>query len=183
VRARIAASIVLAVAVAFGTAGCGFITPQSTDIHYDASDGVSGNVGDIGVRNAMIISENGKTGNLVLVFVNSDTRSHVVEIQRGSGAAVHNQFVNVPGSSSKKLGERGERIVIFNNLHSIPGSLYPVYFQYGNSTGLRLLVPVLDGALPGYAQLLPSVVAPPKPKPIPTAAPGPVSTPTATPAG
>ena len=148
-RARIAASIVLAVAVALGTAGCGFITPQSTDIHYDASDGVSGNVGDIGVRNAMIISEKGTTGNLVLVFVNSDTKSHVVEIQRGRGSTDKSQFVTVPGSSSKKIGEVGERIVLFHDLNSIPGSLYPVYFQYGNSTGLRLLVPVLDGALPG----------------------------------
>ncbi len=157
-RARIAASIVLAVAVTFGTAGCGFLAPQSTTEHYDASDGVSGNVGDIAVRNAMIISGDGKVGNLVVTIVNTGSVPHRVEIERASGAHAPD-YVTVRPGQTKELGTPGSTIVLFPSLDSIPGSLYPVFFQYGDATGVRLQVPVLDGALPDYRDLTPEKVA------------------------
>src|ERR1700710_1284550 len=75
VKARVAASVALALAVAFGTAGCGFVAPQATTKHYDASDGVGGTVGQIDVRNAMIITDasDGTVGNLVVTLVNNDS--------------------------------------------------------------------------------------------------------------
>ncbi len=170
-RARVAASIVLAVAIALGTSGCGFFTPQTTQKHYDASDGVSGNVGAIDVRNAIIVSGTGSVGNLVVTLVNSDSESHRVEIQRGSGSDQKNQWVTVAPNATKKLGSNSDDLVVFRQLDARPGSLYPVYFQYGDHTGVRLLVPVLNGGLPEYAHLVPSKIIPtptPTPTPIPT---------------
>ena len=80
-KARVAASIVLALAVAVGTAGCGFIAPQATTKHYDASDGVSGNVGQIDVRNAFIVTD----GVLESGPVRMDVERHVVLV---NGAAI-----------------------------------------------------------------------------------------------
>jgi hypothetical protein len=179
VRARIAASIVLAVALAVGTAGCGFITPQTTQKHYDASDGVSGNVGDINVRNALIISGTGNVGNLVTTIVNNGSRAARVEVQRSSGGSAKNEFVIIPAGTTKKIGEKGGSLVILKGMDSRPGSLYPLYFQYGSHTGLRLLVPVLNGQLPEYSHLLPVEVIP-VPKPRPTPLPGETATPTPT---
>ena len=65
-KVRIVVAAALALGVAFGTAGCNLIQPQATTTPYDASDGVGINVGDLSLRNLMIISDNGETGNLLL---------------------------------------------------------------------------------------------------------------------
>lgn len=178
-RARIAASIVLAIAVTFGTAGCGFLAPQSTTRHYDASDGVSGNVGDIAVRNALIVTGDGTVGNLVVTLVNNGSVAHQVQIERATGSQ-ESTYVTVRAGQTKEIGAVGDTIVLLRELNSIPGSLYPLYFQYGAQTGLPLRVPVLDGALPEYADLTPARVgadllstATSTPTPNPTGTPSP----------
>ena len=156
-RARIAASISLAIAVTLGTAGCGFLAPQSTTRHYDASDGVSGDVGDIAVRNALIVTGDGTVGNLVVTLVNNGSVPHRVQIERVAGSQ-ESTYVVVGAGETKEIGAAGETLILFRELHSIPGSLYPLYFQYGAQTGLPLRVPVLDGGLPEYADLTPAHV-------------------------
>ncbi|TDP99286.1 hypothetical protein AXZ95_3201 [Leifsonia sp. 115AMFTsu3.1] len=165
VKARVAASVALALAVAFGTAGCGFIAPQATTKHYDASDGVSGNVGSIDVRNAIIVTDakDGTVGNLVVTLVNTDTKSHRVAISAGdqsSSAA----YVTVQPGQVKQLGQDPENggtgNVLIPEFTTKPGALFPVYFQYGDQTGVNLKVPVLDGQLPEYASLVPPTILP-----------------------
>lgn len=163
-KARVAASVVLALAVAVGTAGCGFIAPQATTKHYDASDGVSGNVGDIDVRNAFIVTDGvgGTVGNLVVTLVNTDTKSHRVTITSGtSGAAA---YVTVEPGQVKTVGTKPDTAsannVFLTPFDALPGSNYPVYFQYGDETGVRLQVPVLDGGLPDYKDLVPPAILP-----------------------
>lgn len=163
VKARVAASIALALAVAFGTAGCGFLAPQATTKHYDASDGVSGNVGEIDVRNAIIITDakDGTVGNLVVTLVNNDTKSIDLSIQGGDQSAATAHVTVKPGQV-KQLGNDPQSAssnnIFFANFKAKPGSLYSVYFQYGDETGLNLKVPVLDGALPEYADLVPPTI-------------------------
>ena len=81
-KAQVATSVALALAVAFGTAGCGLVAPQATTKHYDASDGVSGSVGTVDVRNAMIVADakDGTVGNLVVTLVNTGAKSQRVAI-------------------------------------------------------------------------------------------------------
>ncbi|GAA1439574.1 hypothetical protein [Leifsonia poae] len=158
------ASVVLALAVAFGTAGCGFIAPQATTKHYDASDGVSGNVGQIDVRNAIIVTDTkgGDVGNLVMTLVNNDTKSHRVAVQAGDSSAA-SVYVTVQPGEVKQVGSKPEAAtgnVFLSNFTSIPGSLYPVYFQYADETGVQLKVPVLDGQLPEYSALVPPAILP-----------------------
>lgn len=158
-KARVAASVVLALAVAFGTAGCGFIAPQATTKHYDASDGVSGTVGQIDVRNALIVTSDtsNKTGNLVVTLVNNDSTSHDVTISAGDQ---NDAKVTVKPGEVKQVGATPHKDsasnVFLTNFTAQPGSLYPVYFQYGDETGVQLKVPVLDGGLEEYKDLVPS---------------------------
>lgn len=163
-KARVAASIVLALAVAVGTAGCGFIAPQATTKHYDASDGVSGDVGQIDVRNAFIVTDGtgGKVGNLVVSLVNTDSKSHRVAITSGStGSAA---YVTVQPGEVKKIGAQPDKAsssnVFLTPFDALPGSNYDVYFQYGDATGVKLQVPVLDGGLPDYKSLVPPTILP-----------------------
>ncbi|MFF1878364.1 hypothetical protein [Leifsonia sp. NPDC058230] len=163
-KARVAATIVLALAVAFGTTGCGLFAPQATTKHYDASDGVSGNVGQIDVRNAIIITDgaDGEVGNLVVTLVNNDSKSHRLSIKAGDNTT-STAAVTVQPGQVKLVGQNPKAAsgnVFLPDFSAQPGSLYKVYFQYGDETGLQLQVPVLDGQLPEYSALVPPAIIP-----------------------
>jgi hypothetical protein len=176
VRARIATSVVLAIGIALGTSGCGFFAPQTTTKHYDASDGVSVTVGKIGVRNAMLFSKNGELANLVVTLVNLGTSTVRLEIQHGTGSEAKNSFVTIPADATVQLGSPGDHTVDLSGINAKPGSLYPVFFQYGNETGQQALVPVLDVTWPEYKGLLPTPTPTPTPTPSATAMPTPTPT-------
>jgi hypothetical protein len=177
VRARIAASIVLAVGIVLGTAGCNLLAPQATTRAYDASDGVSGNVGDVDVRNAILISDNGRTGNLVVTFVNNGSKSHRVGIQHGA-TKKSDAYVTVLPGQVKQVGSDSSHQVQLTGMDTRAGALYPVYFQYSDKPGVQLLVPVLTNAMAEYRTFtptptptvkvtVPDVTATPTPTPTP----------------
>jgi hypothetical protein len=153
---RIAASVILAVGIALGTAGCNLTAPQTTTKHYDASDGVSGTVGDVDVRNVFIVSDDGTVGNLVFTLVNNGASAHLVTIQTGAGANKMDEQVAIDAGKLKPFGGPNQRRVLIQNLNTQPGALYPVYFQYADKTGVRLLAPVLDSSMPEYADYAPT---------------------------
>ncbi|WP_308467741.1 hypothetical protein [Rathayibacter soli] len=158
-RARIAASVVLAVGILLGTAGCNFLAPQETANITETSDGVNGSVGSIDVRNATVISDNGRTGNLVVTLVNNDSKSHRVLIQHGTTNKV-DTYVTVEPGQVKDIGSTTHPQTQLTNINTRPGALLPLYFQYGTQTGVQLLVPVLTSAQAEYQQYTPT----PKPK-------------------
>jgi hypothetical protein len=166
VKARVAASAVLALAVALGTTGCNLFAPQATTELYDPSDGVGGSVGRIDVRNAIIVTEgiDGTIGNLVVTLVNNDTKSHRVSISAGENGATAVSEVTVQPGQITLIGTEPTKAsssnVFLRNFSALPGSLYPVYFQYGDETGVQLRVPILDGSLQEYTDLVPPTVAP-----------------------
>ncbi len=78
------ASAGLALAAALVLSGCNFITTQATLKPYDASDGVSTTIGDVGILNALVLSEDGINGNLVFTALNST--GEPVEVRARSAA-------------------------------------------------------------------------------------------------
>jgi len=155
VRARIIVSVVVAAGILLGTSGCNLLAPQSTTAKYDASDGVSGNVGDLAIRNAMLLSDDGAVANLVVTIVNSGDSAHSLSVQYDDGTQKVTQDVNVDANSSVTFGTPDAPTVTVT-ADAAPGSLFPVFFQYGNETGAEVLVPVLDGSLEEYSTLLPT---------------------------
>ncbi|WP_168626302.1 hypothetical protein [Cryobacterium sp. BB307] len=153
-RARSAASVALASLVLAGTTACTFLTPQATLEPYDPSDGFGATIGNLEVRNAIIVSEDGQTGNLVVVLANGTDRSMDVKLQweNADGDKV-DQRVHLNADSIKNLGE--DQQVVLTDIDTQPGALFPVFIQYGSETGKQLNVPVLDGTLPEYQGLLP----------------------------
>jgi hypothetical protein len=159
-----------------GTAGCTFVTPVATMNHYDPSDGVSANVGDVQVRNIFVVSSKGVNGNLVGAFINtSDSAKRVVlEYQAKGGVAEHEVFVLKAGQI-RSLGNPGVKQIVLEKTGVKPGALLDLFIQTGTSTGKKIKVPVLDGSQSAYSTLKPT------PKPKPTATQTPTSTPTPTP--
>jgi hypothetical protein len=154
VKARLIASVVLAASVVLGTSACNLIAPQATTKNYDPSDGVSGRVGDMKIRNAVIIvGEDGEDGNL-LASVTNGGESESLSIQFGEGAD-GTATTSIPAESTVSFGSDDEDPILLEGIDVQPGSLVEVFFQYGNETGVEILVPVLDGALEEYSDFVP----------------------------
>jgi hypothetical protein len=182
VRSRIAASVVLAAGVLLGSTGCAFFSPVATQLPYEPSDGVSTTVGDIKVRNAMAITDDGTDVNLVMVVVNSGTKAATVNFEYGfseGGSGIkQTDHVNIaPGETLSYGNGEDAPTKILDGANVELGGLMPIFVQYGDETGKEMLVPVLDGSLPGYEDL----VVTPTPTPTSTPTADTTSTPTPTP--
>ena len=158
-KVRIVAAAVLAVGVALGTAGCNLIQPQATTTPYDASDGVGVNVGDLSLRNLMIISDNGETGNLLLSAVNATGVDEELHIGFVSGGTIVDGHLEVPSNDKipTSWGAGSEDRIILGGINTIPGGLLEVAFEANGETK-TVLVPVLTSAQPEYKGLEPKKV-------------------------
>ncbi|WIB63251.1 MULTISPECIES: hypothetical protein [unclassified Curtobacterium] len=177
-RARVLVSIAVAASIAVGTAGCEFLTEAGTTKGYNASDGVSTSVGAVDVRNALLLTKNGKRARLVASLVNNADSKRTVTIEPKDHAG-QSVTVVIPGNSSVDLGSTSPTAqeVVFPKLDSKAGSLARVYFTYSGASGKSISVPVLNGAMEEYRTLLPT----PQQSQTPTLTPTPTST--ATPVG
>ncbi len=149
---RAATSIVIASALLAGTAGCTFITPQATLTHYTPGNGVAGKVGSVDVLNTVAITaDGGKTVNLVVTLVNSGQTTAAIELQYKSNGAKQTVIKRVAAGDATSFGNKGESQIVVQEPGVEPGSLLPVYVQYGDNVGTQLMVPVLaaDGMYKG----------------------------------
>ncbi len=170
-RARTAASIMLATALATGLAAC-YAVPQ-TQATYFPSDGVNITVGDVKVLNAMILSEDGVDGNLLASVVNESPDDLDVTLQYLVGGARTDLVVEVPANSVVQLGFGDDGQLLLEGLDVLVGSLIPFYVQYGDVPGGEVSVPVLDASLAYLEGYYPT----PMPTPTETATPEPTETP------
>jgi hypothetical protein len=171
VRARVAASAGLTALVAIALAGCNFITPQQTLVPYESSDGVSTRVGDVDVLNAVVVSDDGISGNLVFSAVNTSADDVELAVQFESGGDKTTLDVDLDAGATGQFGFGDGGQLFLADIDTRPGGLIPIYFQYGDQQGRQVLVPVLDGTLEEYASLVPT----PTPTPTPTETPNPIA--------
>ncbi|GLI28120.1 hypothetical protein ARHIZOSPH14_23620 [Agromyces rhizosphaerae] len=158
-KARLAASVALALGIALAGTGCSMITYQATTERYDASDGVSADVGDLAIRNILVVSDDGESGNLLMTVVNRGGDDVELSVQYADGGTT--EIVPIEGGSTVVFGtgdvETEEQIepYLLSGIDTDPGSLMPIYLQYGGEPGVQVQAPVLDGGLPEYAEYVP----------------------------
>ncbi|WEK60552.1 MAG: DNA modification methylase [Candidatus Microbacterium colombiense] len=154
-KSRLVASVALSALVLLSATGCTFISPQATKIEYSASDGVniSDADGPLVVRNAFIVAnEDGSVGNFIGAVVNpTDERATLTIGIEG----IDPLTVTVPAGDRISFGADADPLRIVG-LDTMPGATIEMHFQSGDSLGVKTQVPVLDGALPYYADLVPS---------------------------
>lgn len=168
-RARIAASVVLAAGLLLGTSGCAFFAPQSTLIQYDPSDGVGNQVGSVKVRNALLLTKDGQRASLLVSFINDGTSGvdlNVVYTLTPGGKKT--STIHLEPGEVRTFGNTETDQLILQGIDKQAGELYPIFFQYGSHTGQQSLVPVLDGSWSNYVGLLPTAKPTLKPTPNPT---------------
>ena len=156
-KSRLIASLALGALVVLGTSGCAMLSTQATTIPYSPSDGV--NIPDSGplqVRNVLIVSdETGVDGNLVAAIVNATSESHTLNIEYGEGSSKSSETIRVPANTTVSLGTAETDPLLLEGIVTKPGANLPMFFQSGDSDGVLFDVPVLDGALDYYGDLLP----------------------------
>jgi hypothetical protein len=159
VKVRIAISAILAIGLALGASGCNLIQPQATTKQYDPSDGIGVNVGEVQLRNLILISDDGETASLLLSAINTTGSDIDMSIQFMSKGAIVKGELAIPSSQTPtSWGAMSEDKIVFEGIDSQPGSLLEVYFQYGSADGKTALVPVLTTGQPEYDGLEPSIV-------------------------
>lgn len=156
------------------TAGCNFLTTQETTNIGSTESGINSDLGKIGLRNAMIFTENGDQASLSVTVVNDSKSAETVSFQYDSLGTPTTTSIKVPANSTVARGTLGgQPQILLNGIGARPGTLYKVYVHYGTETGKKVGIPVLDGSLKQYETLLPS--------PVPTETPTILPTGTATP--
>jgi hypothetical protein len=157
VNRRLIASVALGAAVLLGTTGCAMISTQATTLPYSPGDGVNiPESGPLAVRNVLIVAEEeGGEGNLVAAVVNPTDEAHTLNIELGEGAAAQSLTVRVPARETVSLGSPDEPPLPLDEVDGPPGSTVPMYFQSGEAEGVLFQVPVLDGELDYYGELIP----------------------------
>jgi hypothetical protein len=124
--------------------------------NYDPSDGVGTEIGELALRNIMLITNNAGEGNLVMTVVNSGANDVSLNVQYTDGGSQINKTIDVPSEPALlRVGDDPGAAVLFSGSDVIPGGLAPIYFQYAENPGELVLVPVLDGTLPEYELLVP----------------------------
>ncbi|MCF8549818.1 MAG: hypothetical protein K9G09_02850 [Pontimonas sp.] len=155
-RRRFFAPLVLAAAVITGTTGCTLSAEIATMKEYDPSDGVGADIGDLALRNILLISNDAGEANLVMTVVNTSGDDVTLNVQFDDGSARITQSLELPAVPERtRIGDNPSAGVLVSGPELIVGGLYPVYFEYGNVPGELVFVPVLDGTLPEYELLVP----------------------------
>lgn len=148
----VAAGALLVVALT----GCTFGARIANLEPYHPSDGVGVTMGDVAVRNAMLIANDSGSATLVMTVVNRGDEDVVVNFQYGPDSSRQTISVDVPGGASLvRVGDDPGTMVVLEDPELIPGALFEVYAEYGEIPGEIMQVPVLDGTLPEYELYVP----------------------------
>lgn len=157
-NSRILASLALGAVAALSLTGCAGLTPQATTITYSPSDGVNvpapeGAAAPIVIRNAVIIADgHGTDGNLAAALINTTDDDAELNLEWGSDQTTS---IKVPAGETVSLGAGPEDPLLLEGINSEAGSDLPVYFQSGDAEGVLAEVPVLNGCLAHFKNLVP----------------------------
>ncbi|MGN6326770.1 hypothetical protein [Pseudolysinimonas sp.] len=175
-KARAIASIMAVALVGTGIAGCTFVTPIETQHIENVVDGQNIVVGDVRLLNTLVITKNGRNGNLVARAYNDSSDEIDLTLQYDVSGK-HTITVPLAPNSETDLGFGKKGQVLLPRMDTKAGDLLPLYVQYGDQPGKQVTVPVLDNQLSEYRDLLPT----PTPTPTPTFSATPIPGQTGTP--
>lgn len=147
-------SLIAAIGIgAMAFTGCSAINQQSTTMVYSASDGVRANMGQLELRNVLIVSETaGGPGNIVGTFYNNSDAEITLTVAGGQGAQA--EIVVAPGAPTV-LGVDTARVEL-SPVTQPPGSIEALEMSTSAGETQTLKVPVLNGALAEYKDMLPT---------------------------
>lgn len=153
---RLASAVALAAALMLGVTGCTFSAEIATQKDYDPSDGVGTEVGDLALRNILLVGDDGDVLNLVMTVASTSASSQRLTVQWEAGGERVSEDVFVDADGLTAIGGPEQPQILVTDAGGELGGLVPVFFSYGSEPGVEVLVPVLDGSLPEYTLFVPA---------------------------
>ncbi|MCV9995949.1 MULTISPECIES: hypothetical protein [Paeniglutamicibacter] len=146
---RVVAAAALAI-LSLGVTSCGAINEQATTFQYAASDGIVLNVGDVEVRNLMLVTKSATDeARLLGSLVNSTDAAQKLEVTLASGSV----SIDVPAKSVVSL-EKTENAKTVPSTGVLPGALAQATLSIGSGSD-EVRIPVIDGTLEEYRDYVP----------------------------
>lgn len=160
-RARAVAAIALSGALALGLSGCNLYMHVETARHYEPSDGVGLSLESLELRNLIVISEDGKLGNLIGTAVNTTDEPIDFSVQWQVDGQYHEVELTAEPNTRTTFGV--DEQVLIDPVGELPGGLLDMIVHVSDGQK-AIIVPVLDTTLAEYTAAAPT----PKPTPTPT---------------
>lgn len=150
---RLPATVAVAL-VGAGLAGCSATNPITTQQPYAASDGVRLGLGDLHAENLMVLtSGEGEAAGLQGAVGNDGADDLTVTFALEDGTEIGS--VEIGAGDSVLLGGTDGEGLVFTSPDA-PGATTDVTVSTATGGSETIPVPVLDGTLPEYADLLPT---------------------------
>ncbi len=151
-HAVVTAASTCAVLATLALTGCSVTNPITTQDDYDASDGVGIALGDVRLVNVLVIgTDEGEAGVVVGSVTNDGDDAEVTLEIDGTEAG---SFRVDAGETVQLGGDEGEEVTV--DSLPVPAGAF-VDLTVTSTTGtITTGVPVLDGTLPEYADVVPS---------------------------
>jgi hypothetical protein len=172
-RALTGATISVAV---LALSGCQLESPIQTNVPYQPADGVAVDLGDVQVRDLVIVTDaKGGVGTLSGLVVNKSTGPVTVTFATGPGALASGRAIIPAGTATRLSGVEGVTPVTIPRIPAAPGDMVNVVVSTPDAGAPVVSVPVL---LPTgyYSNITPPPAPTTIPAPIQTTIPAPVQT-------
>lgn len=149
------ATVAVAASLLLGTAGCTFMNPIASRIDYAPSDGTQASLENVDARNFLYLSDGNGHAALFGSLVNRALESTSVKLQYTDAASGEKKeaFYTLLPQQKLDFGYNGASPLNFN-LDGKPGQTVTVFVVAGTETGKAMSVPVLDGTLAEYSELV-----------------------------
>lgn len=136
-----------------GLSACSATNTITTDRSYQASDGVGVDLGDVTATNLIVLAaEEGAPGTMLGAVSNAGSSdAELTFMTPDSGGPVS---IDVPAGETVVLGPDDEAVDL-EEVPVAPGAYLEVSVSTDQGGTSSVRVPVLDGALPEYADLVP----------------------------
>lgn len=159
-RARAVAAIALSGAVAIGLSGCTMWMHVETARPYDPSDGVNFTVGDLELRNVLVVTGDGELGNLVGTAVNLTGSDIDFTVQWKADGEYQEVELTADANGRTSFG-LDEQVTLQPLGEDAGGLLDAVVHNTDGQKGVR--IPVLDATLAEYEDAIPTPTPTPEP--------------------
>jgi hypothetical protein len=149
------ATVAVAASLLLGTAGCTFMNPIASRIDYAPSDGTQVNFENVDARNFIYLSDGNGHAALFGSLVNRGIEATTVKLQYTDATSSEKKETSYTLLPQQKLdfGYNNTSPLQFN-LGGKPGATVTVFVIAGSETGKAMNVPVLDGTLAEYSDLV-----------------------------
>ena len=138
-----------ALAVLTGVSGCAYVSPQATMDSYAPGDGIQMDLGDVQLRNILVVAEDENSEGRVLgTLINTGDQPETVTMDANGARA----SVEVPANQEVVLEK--SRPVLLDRAGANPGLMVDTTFTADNEDQ-TIQVPVLDHTYPRYASFVP----------------------------